>query len=195
MSISTKTTIIKISKHLFALNGYEGFSMRTLVKESGVGQSSIYHFFKDKDKILKDIFNITNKELGIARSKIIKTNSAEKMLMDRIIFQFAHIEEVVFILKYYLHFRIKFLKLDSGYYPEKGYLHIEEVLKFGVANNEFNLIPAEIEKEAKAITHTINGFLLEYFPVPPKKDELEEVCGAIHKFLMRGLTNKEAYMN
>ncbi|NCU40502.1 TetR/AcrR family transcriptional regulator [Candidatus Saccharibacteria bacterium] len=194
MTVNTKLTILKISKELFAKNGYEGFSMRILAKESGVGLSSIYHFFSDKDEILKEVFDITNKELGIARVKLPKTNSAEAMLLDRIKFQFQHIEDVVFVLKYYLHFRPEFLKLESGYLPSKGYLHIEEVLEVGVKTHEFNIQPSEIYKEAKVIAHAINGFLLEYYPETPNKDELADVIASIHDFLMRSLTNKEVGM-
>lgn len=194
MTINTRHTILKTSKRLFAVNGYEGFSMRTLAKESGVGLSSIYHFFKDKDEILKEIFDTTNYELGIARSKLPKSSSAESMLLDRIKFQFQHIEDVVFVLKYYLHFRPNFLKLNSGYLPEKGYLHIEEVLEVGVDNKEFAINVNEIDKQAKVIAHAINGFLLEYYPDPPKKNDLDEVTSSIHKFLMRSLTNKEVLM-
>ncbi len=194
MTATTKPTILKISKNLFALHGYEGFSMRTLANASGVGLSSIYHFFNDKDEILKEIFDNTNKELGIERAKLRTSISAEEMLLDRINFQFKHIEDVVFVLKYYLHFRPEFLKLDSGYLPSKGYLHIEEVLKAGVENREFAIKASEIDKEAKVIAHAINGYLLEYYPDPPKKDELRKVTQSIHTFLMRSLTNKEALM-
>ncbi len=194
MTVNTKPTILKISKSLFAINGYEGFSMRILAKEAGLGLSSIYHFFNDKDEILKEIFDSTNKELGIARAKLPKSSSAKALLLDRIKFQFQHIESVVFLLKYYLHFRPNFLKLDSGYIPAKGYLHIEEVLDFGVENREFSINASEIDKESKIIAHAINGFLLEYFPKPPMQDELKDVTLSIHKFIMRSLTNKEVSM-
>ena len=191
MTASTRSTILKKAKRLFAISGYEGFSMRTLVTESGVGLSSIYHFFADKDEILKEIFDMTNIELGIARAKLPINETAEEMLLSRIKFQFEHIEDVVFVLKYYLHFRPNFLKLDSGYLPSKGYLHIEEVLAVGIRSGEFGIAASDIGKEAKVIAHAINGFLLEYYPKPPKKDELDEVTQSIHAFLARSLTNKE----
>lgn len=194
MTASTKHIILNKAKSLFAINGYEGFSMRILAKESGVGLSSIYHFFNDKDEILKEIFDTTNKELGIERSKLPKHRSADTMLLDRIYFQFKYIEDVVFVLKYYLHFRPSFLKLNSGYLPVKSYLHIEEVLEAGVRSGEFSINQSEIEKEAKVIAHAINGFLLEYYPNPPKNNELKEVTLSIHNFLMRSLTNKEVLM-
>ena len=194
MTVKTRPIILKIAKRLFAVNGYEGFSMRTLAKESDVGLSSIYHFFSDKDEILKEIFYCTNKELGVARAKLPTSISAEDMLLDRIKFQFKHIEDVLFVIKYYIHFRTDFSKLDSGYIPTKAYLHIGDVLRIGVVSSEFTINISEIDKEAKVITHAINGFLLEYYPNPPENDELDEVVFSIHKFLMRSLINKEVLM-
>lgn len=194
MTAQTKDTILKTTKRLFATNGYEGFSIRILAKECNVGQSSIYHFFKDKDEILKEIFNKTNTALGVARAKLPIDVSASQMLKDRIEFQFKHIEDVVFVLKYYLHFRPEFLKLESGYIPTKAYLHIEEVLKHGVESGEFYIPRASIDKESKVIAHAINGYLLEYYPSAPDSGELSEVTDAIHSFLMRSLTNKEVLM-
>jgi len=168
--------------------------MRILAKESGVGLSSIYHFFEHKDILLKYIFDDVSKQLGIERSMLPKRQTANQMLYDRIVFQFTHIEEVVYVLKYYLHFRKDFLKLDSGYIPTKAYLHVDEVLRFGIDNGEFEFAESEISEEAKVIAHSINGFLLEYYPEPPAKSELEGVVTTIHRFLMRSLTNKEVPM-
>lgn len=194
MTAATKQTILQISKRLFAKNGYEGFSIRILSKESGVGLSSIYHFFRDKDELLKEIFDRTNKDLGAARAKLASDVSAAEMLRGRILFQFQHIEDVIFVLKYFLHFRPNFLKLDSGYLPTKGYLHIEEVLQAGVDSGEFAISSADVESQSKVIAHAINGFLLEYYPDSPSKKELGQVTDYIHEFLMRSLTNKEVIM-
>ena len=114
------------------------------------------------------------------------------MLRDRILFQFKYIEDVIFILKYYLHFRTNFDKNISGYLPVKSYKHIEEVLEFGVINNEFKYDSSEIRNKAKIITHSINGFLLEYYPYPPKNDELDHLVSSTARFLMCGLTNNQA---
>jgi len=194
MSIHTKQTIITTSKRLFALNGYEGFSMRILAKESSVGLSSIYHFFEDKDVLLKYIFDSTNEELGIKRTTLHLPTTAGQMLHDRILFQFQNIEDIVFLLKYLLHFRRDSLRLESRYLPSKAYLHIQEAIEMGVDTNEFQLESSDIVQDSKAITHAINGFLLEYYPDPPQGAELQKVVGHIHRFLIKSLTNKEVSM-
>lgn len=191
MKQKTRDTILINAKTLFALNGYEGFSIRILAKKGGVGLSSIYHFFEDKDQILNEIFDSTRKELGVNRSKLPNRTTAREMLKDRIEFQFVNIEDIVFVLKYYLHFRPNFLRIDSGYVPKTAYLHVEEVLELGVNTKEFTISSQSIDKESKVVAHAINGFLLEYYPHTPSGKELEELVNAIHEFLMRSLTNKE----
>lgn len=194
MTAQTRQTILETSKRLFALNGYEGFSMRVLAKACDTGLSSIYHFFGDKDDLLKELFDDVNSRLGVERSMLPSETSASDMLLQRIRFQFEHIEDVVFVLKYYLHYRPDFLRLTSGYLPAKAYLHIEEVMQRGIDTGEFSVARSEMAKESKVIAHAINGFLLEYYPDPPKGEALEEVVTSIHRFLIRSLTNKEVPM-
>lgn len=191
MTIYTKQIIIKNSKRLFSQHGYEGFSMRTLSAKSGVSLSSIYHFFKDKDVLLKVIFDETRSSLGKKRSRLSNRDSAGDMLKDRIMFQFKNIEDVVFILKYYLHFRKKFPQNSRGFIPPKAYLHIDEVLERGITTGEFKLDPENLHKESKVITHAINGYLLEYYPKKPRGEELEEIVSEIHAFILRSLTNEK----
>ena len=187
MTQATRTTILTTAKRIFAERGYDGLSMRTLADESHVGLSSIYHFFADKDVLLKELFDTTNTQLGVERAKLPNRKNARSLLQDRIDFQFKHIQDVVFVLKYFLQYRPQFEHQDSGYVPAKAYLHIEEVLRLGNQTGEFHIEELAIEKEAKIVTHAINGFLLEYYPDPPKGRELKEVCNSLHLFIMRSL--------
>src|SRR4051794_3381448 len=97
--VQTDELIRVTAKRLFAKFGYEGVSMRVLAEKSGVGLSSIYHFFKDKDVLLKDIYLATNRELGKERQILPDKASAEAMLAQLIDFQLKHIEDVVYVLK------------------------------------------------------------------------------------------------
>lgn len=188
---TTKNTIDLASKKLFTLRGYEGFSMRVLSKESGVSLSSMYHFYKDKDALLQSLYHETNKHLGEERTKLVTPQTASQMLLERIAFQFEHAEDVVFVLKYYLHFRSAFPKRVDGYLPPKAALHIEEVLAYGVKTGEYQLDDAAIASESKMVAHTINGFLLEYYPEQLEDTELRVLCTNIHDFVTRAVKAKE----
>ncbi len=187
MSESTKQKIYTAAKRVFALYGYDGLSMRRLAEQAGIALSVIYHHYADKDELLKEIFDTTRIQLGAERAKLPARTNASDMLYDRIVFQIDHAEDVVFILKYYLHYREKFGRNDAGYIPVKAYLHIEEVLEAGLASGEFR-IQNTIQKEAKIVTHAINGFLLEYYPIKVSAAEKRELATSIHDFVLRAIT-------
>lgn len=192
MGKDSKELIERTAKRIFARGGYEALSMRELAKHSGVTLSSIYHFFKDKDVLLKSIFDQTNTKLGRERSQLPSRRTARALLSDRILFQFEHIEDVVFVLKYYLHYRPQFLRIESGYVPTKAYLHIDEVIHKGVETGEYRL--DDPTTDAKITAHAINGFLLEYYPDPPKGKELHRLADELTDFLHRALSQKGGSM-
>lgn len=187
MKSNTRNDIMTVSKTLFATHGYEGFSMRTLADVSSIGTSSIYHFFKDKDVLLSTIFTQTCCHLGDERAELPKDRTFSDLMYDRIVYQFKHIEDITFILKYFFHFKAQFQKQLVGFLPKEAYIHISEVLEVGIASGGLCMRPKNIDENAKFIAHAINGYLMEYFPDPPSSTEMKLVISQIHSFIMRGL--------
>lgn len=186
--LQTEVLIRESAKHLFARFGYDGVSMRILAKESGVGLSSIYHFFDDKEILLKAVYEDTNRKLGIERSELPVKATAKEMLGQLINFQFKHIEDIVYVLKYYLHFRQDFATMPTKTLPAKSVLHVEEVIRKGIETGEFDIEGNEVGAMARVISHTINGYLLEYYPDVPSSRELQEIVEDIVDFSMAGLS-------
>jgi AcrR family transcriptional regulator len=184
----TRYKILKHTASAYARLGYEGLNMRLVAKDAGIAASVIYHYFSNKDDLLEAMFFQTSKELGKKRASLPPTTSAAQMLSQRVEFQLDHAEAVVAILKYYLHFRDHFAKTDQGFVPETAYLHIKEVLEFGMAQGEF--IAMDIDAESKVITHAINGFLLEYYPYTPQEVEKKALIDSITTFILRSIRNK-----
>lgn len=189
MKQDTKQIIIQKAVPTFALSGYEGFSIRTLAEQIPIAPSVIYHHFKDKDALLKEMFDQLNRNLGNRRSKLPKLTNASEMLRQRIEFQIDNQEAIVAVLKYYLAYRDKFKRFKNGFVPDKSALHIEEVLRLGMDMKEFSV--ENLEDDAKVITHAINGFLLEYYPHTPKGKEKKELVARIYSFLIRALKGGE----
>ena len=185
--VKTDEIIRVTAKHLFAKYGYDGVSMRILAKESGVGLSSIYHFFKDKDILLKAIYEETNRSLGEERRRLPAKPTAKELLNQLIRFQFDHIEDVVYVLKYYLTFRQDFASLPTKTLPAKSVLHVEEVLQKGIDTGEFTIADDNIAAKAKVVAHTINCYLLEYYPDAPQGKERQDIVDDIVAFSMAGL--------
>jgi len=140
------------------------------------------------------LFRDVGLQLGEKRRQLETPSMATEQLRQRIKFQFTNIEQVIFILKYYMHFRSQFTKTDKGYIPERAYIHIREVLVKGVESGEFYALDQDVDQQAKVLTHAVNGFLIEYYPNPPKNNELDELVDVIHRFLIGSLTNKEVAM-
>jgi AcrR family transcriptional regulator len=184
--MATRDKILHETKRLFAKDGVEGVSIRAVAENTKIVPSVIYHYFKDKDTLLRTMFDSINTDLGIKRSKLPVTDTSGQMLRQRIIFQLDNAESIVAVLKYYLAYRTTFPKFQKGFVPDKSSLHIEEVLERGVESGEF--VGVSIQEDAKVITHAINGFLMEYFPYQPKGKEKKELIDMIYSFLIRSLT-------
>ncbi len=184
--MNTHDNIIKQAGKIFAKQGYEGVSMSIVANKSKIAKSVIYHYYKDKDMLLKEMFDHINTQLGVKRAHLPDLKTAEAKMRQIIRFQFENAPEVVTILKYYASFRDQFKAQETGgYVPTKAYLHIEEVLTFGVEKGEFQI--SNIAKDAKVITHAINGFVLEYYPLIPKGEELDTLIEDITNFILRAL--------
>jgi AcrR family transcriptional regulator len=89
--ISTRERILNISIAQFAKYGYNGTSMQQIADMAGIRKSSIYNYFKSKDQILKEIYEIFTGEMTkqIASKEQIKTDlgksaSVEDYLKNKI---------------------------------------------------------------------------------------------------------------
>lgn len=183
--MKTEDKILQQTIKLFAEQGYGGVSIRNIARNVNIAPSVLYHYFPDKDTLLKAMFDKINTELGTERSELPVTATASEMLKQRIIFQLDHAAEIVAVLKFYLAYRNIFHKIPTGFVPDKAYLHIKEVFEFGIITGEF--APVNISEQAKVITHAINGFVLEYYPFIPEGKEKEDLVEQIHKFLIRAI--------
>ena len=186
MITSTQEKIVALATHEVAKNGCEGMTIRSLSKQVGVAPSVLYFHFSDKQDLLDTVYRKTNTALGKARSLLPKTYSFTSALTQRIQFQFDHAEEIMAVLKYYMHFRTQFRKNDHGYLPEKTYLHIEEILVNAEKNGEYSF-PNKSE-DAKVIVHAINGFLFEYYPERVTGKEKSVLVELIQSFILRALS-------
>lgn len=183
---NTQDKILDETQHLFAIAGTDGIGMRAIAKHVGIVPSVIYHYYPTKDELLLQMYLRTNKQLGEVRAQLPELSTFEEQLKQRIAFQLDNAEPIVAVLKYYLLKRKDFQKNSRGHLPEKTYLHIEEILEWGVKNNIFDK-HINIEKESKVIVHAINGFILEYFPSEISEDEKNELVETISDFILRAL--------
>lgn len=184
----TQDKIVKQVINLLAHGSAETVSMRKLAQHVGIAPSVIYHYFPTKHNLLRSVYEHNNRTLGEKRANLPDVTTARKMLQDRIEFQFDNAEMIVGVLKFYLAYRNEFPEHAKGYLPDKTYLHILEVLQFGVLTGEIK--DTELEGQSRVIVHAINGYLLEYFPHIPSGKKREKVVLELLDFLWRGIIKK-----
>lgn len=181
----THEKILATTTHLVAVYGCAGVSMRLVGKHVPIAQSVIYHYYADKDSLLKAMYDRANRMLGQNRQALPQPKSATKRLENIIRFQIEHAELVVAVLKYYLHYREDFAKQESGTLPEKAILHVEEVLEYGHQTGEW--VVTDLPTQSKILAHAINGYLLEYYPHMPTGKSARTLVGALVEFTKSSL--------
>lgn len=186
----TSKKIVKQVMKLMAHGGLSGVTMRSLAKKVQISPSVLYHYFPTKTLLLRAMYDETNRELGKRRSQLIPPKTAKNMLRQRIEFQFDNADLVVSVLKFYFSYRKEFPNLRPGFLPEKTYLHIKEVLEYGISTGEFE--NKDIDKQSRVIVHAINGYLLEYYPHIPKGEDREHVITELNEFLFRGIIKSKS---
>ena len=93
--------IIEVAKAEFLEKGYKNASMRTIAKNTGVGLSNIYNYFKNKDEILEEVLNPLLMAFDIM---LDKHNSPEYISLDIFIskeYQQKQINMFVDLIKQY----------------------------------------------------------------------------------------------
>lgn len=183
--MATRDRIIKQVAKLFAAGTVDEVSMRALAKEVNVVPSVLYYYFPTKVSLLQAMYEESNRILGEKRAKLPQSDTAKEMLRQRIEFQLDNAELIVSVLKFYLAFREKFPKLEVGYLPDKTYLHMKEVLEYGVKTGEF--ANEDLDAQSRVMVHAINGYILEYFPDMPKGADREHVVDELCTFLYRSV--------
>lgn len=79
----TRSKILKDSMLYFAKNGFDGTKISDLAKHIGIGQGTLYIYFKSKEELFHEIFAFTNSSKDIKELKILMNLpiSAEKKIL------------------------------------------------------------------------------------------------------------------
>jgi hypothetical protein len=66
-----RNKILQKSILYFAKNGFSGTKISDLSKHIGIAQGTIYIYFESKDKLFKEIYQMTNREKDISQIKLL----------------------------------------------------------------------------------------------------------------------------
>ena len=183
--------IIACTVPLLARHGYAGTGMRTVAEAAGVQPSVIYHYFPNKEDLLRDVRTYLNHTLDEAFDQAPAVASAGELLRQRLELNFVHMEAVVALLQYFLWSKPVFVRLeDGGYVPARAYRHMSEIIERGVAEGSY--VSERPDFDAKIMAHLVNGFLLEFYPHTIAKDQLSEMVEQMARFIERSLMREAA---
>ncbi|WP_022663523.1 TetR/AcrR family transcriptional regulator [Paucidesulfovibrio longus] len=95
---NTREFILESASRLFATAGYSAVSMRDVASESGVTPANLYHYFKDKEDLVREslAFVFTDKTNPI--EEIMKSPGDPAKRMERFLLWFSWLlmEDVIF---------------------------------------------------------------------------------------------------
>ncbi len=186
--MTTQEKILKYIIKLYANGGFEGMSMRQLASKVGIVQSVLYHYFPDKDRMLRYMYDTIQNNLEIERTKLpIKKNTFD-FLKQRIEFQFDHAEEIVAAMKYFYNYRRTFKRNNIGFFPKEMYASFQEALEYGIDQGDIPNI--DVKRKAKIMTHLVNSIILEYFPTIPKGSERANIMQSLLTIFKKDLLTK-----
>jgi AcrR family transcriptional regulator len=97
-----RKVILEVAKVEFLKKGYKNASMRTIAKNTGVGLSNIYNYFKNKDEILEEVLKPLLQAFNIM---IEEHNSPEYISLDIFISKEYQQKQINMFVKLILKYR------------------------------------------------------------------------------------------
>lgn len=134
----TRSKILKDSMLYFAKNGFAGTRISDLAKHIGIGQGTLYIYFKSKEELFSEIFALTNSSKDIEDLKILmrlpvsaqkKIRRLSNSIMDRLM------QDDVYAAKVALNTQLMLEKKDfvsvEATYQSELYQMTEKIIKQG----------------------------------------------------------------
>ncbi|MCK5460633.1 TetR/AcrR family transcriptional regulator [Candidatus Gracilibacteria bacterium] len=159
----TKNRILRVAQKILSNEGYVGTSISNIAKIVGVTKPTVYHFFKNKEELFKEVLITAFNELN---TKLKKANSKKESLDQKL--EKLSIIYIKFGLK---HKNIFTTALQKIPHSEKNLIHLvtelrkkiityfEEVIEEGITKN---LIPTNNSiLTAYLLVGGLDSFLLE----------------------------------
>lgn len=183
--MSTKEIILRESIHLFANDGYEAVSMKTIARASGIKAASIYNHYRSKDEILGNIYSYYQENQNRCRLTeegylpILKTGTALEILgiFNYPMFDEGDPEPLMFDIIRIIWSRIytdpKARVLYREHVVEDAYRYMREVLGKGIELGRININADDIHTFSSVLLATRN-FVASSIAVDPDVDKWRE---------------------
>jgi len=189
-----KSVIEKVAQDLFSKFGFFKTTVDEIAKAARIGKATIYHYFKGKEEIFKEV---VEKESRILNAKIKEAVNQEDTPQGKIrafvLTRAKYLNELANIysaLKDDVLKRFDFIEKIREKDFKKEMEIIQKILKEGIENNNFMI--QDIELTSFAVISALKG--LEY-PWPPRISlpEVEKNIDKLLEVFFHGIVKREPF--
>lgn len=179
--------ILKAAAELFAANGFGSTRMEAIAQRAGLGQSSLYYWFKSKDAILRSIMNQNRVSLEAARA-LTDRDEAAAVRLYIVLYQ-----DVVQMCTAPLNFydleeaakkQPEVFSDFQGDYDELA-VRLRSIIESGVRSGEFiDVVPAEFARTALCLNE---GSQYRYHAAGQSRDDVHGFADAAARTSLRAV--------
>ncbi len=133
-----KSKIISAARELFVKKGYYHTNMPDIVKSANVSIGALYHYFKGKESLAKEIHDYSVHQLEENfRNKILILNSAKERVYTFIKMMFEWTENDPVLVEYLLFARPQDIFNEKiSICSSEGFILVMDIIKYGQQNKE-----------------------------------------------------------
>ena len=133
-----KNKIINAARELFVKKGYYHTNMPDIVKSAGVSIGAVYHYFKGKETLAKEIHDYSVRLLEENfRNKILVHNTAKERVHTFIKMMFEWTKNDPILVEYLLFARPQDIFNERiSICSSEGFILVMDIIKYGQKNNE-----------------------------------------------------------
>ena len=133
-----KSKIINAARELFVKKGYYHTNMPDIVKSAGVSIGAVYHYFKGKETLAKEIHDYSVRLLEENfRNKILVHNTAKERVHTFIKMMFEWTKNDPILVEYLLFARPQDIFNERiSICSSEGFILVMDIIKYGQKNNE-----------------------------------------------------------
>lgn len=133
-----KRKIINAARELFVKKGYYHTNMPEIVKSANVSIGAVYHYFKGKESLAKEIHDYSVQQLEENfRNKILTLPTAEERVHAFIKMMFEWTQNDPVLVEYLLFARPQDIFNEKiSICSSEGFVLVMDIIKYGQQNNE-----------------------------------------------------------
>ncbi len=186
--------IITVAKTLLSKFGFKKTTMEDIAREARIAKATLYHYFKSKEDILREIIKREGEILRKRLLKVVeKARTAEEKIRNYAITRFRFLRKLALYYKslrdeYYSHFN--FIERERKNFDEFEISTLQKILDEGVKNKEFEVPDTRLY--AFLLLQSMKG--LEYpiatgiaLKIDGKELKLEEALNILLGILIKGI--------